>query len=362
MVADDLMELLLRFGWKAALAIQACVAALFLWVFVLQMRRRRLAKRRTELIEVWQPVLAESLIEIPAALPRLTSRDHISFLFLWNYLQESVKGEATEQLNRLARMLGLDEAARRLLRKTNMKHKLLAVATLGRLKDAAVWCELTTMANGDAPALSLEALRAMVRIDAEAAIPVLASLIGTRRDWSPLKIMAILDEAGPERAAKAMTLITASAQPMMMARLIRYLAAAHCRQALPTVRGLLQRSDQPDDLTAACLSFMGESGDPEDLPLVRRHLRHPVWYVRLQAAAALGKMGGEQDEPRLVHLLEDEHWWVRYRAAEALSNLPSMSEEKLAALQLNMPSVEAQEIIIPFIAQLRLKRLSLPAA
>ncbi|HJT21668.1 MAG TPA: hypothetical protein VJ746_14415, partial [Nitrospira sp.] len=221
MVADDLMELLLRFGWKTAVAIQACVAALFLWVFLLQMRRRRLAKRRAELIELWQPVLAESLIEIPAALPSLSSRDHISFLFLWNYLQESVKGDASEQLNRLARMVGVDAAARRLLRKANMRHKLLAVATLGRLRDASVWRELETMADGNAPALSLEALRAMVRIDAQAAIPILASLIGTRRDWSPLKIMAILNEAGPELAAEAMTLITASAQPIMVARLIR---------------------------------------------------------------------------------------------------------------------------------------------
>jgi HEAT repeat protein len=47
-------------------------------------------------------------------------------------------------------------------------------------------------------------------------------------------------------------------------------------------------------------------------------LAHPVWYVRMQAAALLGRMGRTEGTGRLEKLLTDQEWWVRHRAAKAL--------------------------------------------
>jgi HEAT repeat protein len=151
-----------------------------------------------------------------------------------------------------------------------------------------------------------------------------------------------------------------SAEPTILARLIRHLASTRCALALPAIREHVQFHDPSDDVVAACLSFFGECSDPQDLATVRAHLTHPTWFVRLQAATALGKIGLPEDETLLIGLLDDPHWWVRYRAAEALTNLPSMTEEKMERLQATIPSLEAQEIIIPFMAKLRIKFRAVP--
>jgi HEAT repeat protein len=107
---------------------------------------------------------------------------------------------------------------------------------------------------------------------------------------------------------------------------------------------------------ASCLYVFGEFRDQMDLPFVRRHISHPAWYVRVQAATALGKLGTQDDEARLIALFEDEQWWVRYRAGEALASLRSMTEHKLELLQETLTTPEAQEILAPILAKFRARR------
>ena len=351
-------------GWIVTITIHAFILFLVVWILVSRMLRRITERRRRNMVDVWRPLLAESLVEVPATLPSIHPRDHVLFLYLWNSLQESIKGDASGQLNDVARRAGMDTVAVRLLHTGRLRRQLLAVATLGHLKEASVWDELVQLAHADNAFLAIEAARAMVRIRPKAAIPLLIPLISARSDWSPLKVMALLNEAGADLVATALAQATVSAPSHIAARLIRLLASLRSPYALPIIRQLMNEQKPAEDVIAASLSFFGECSDPQDLPMVRVHLTHPTWYVRVQAATALGKIGLEEDEARLIGLLGDSYWWVRYRAAEALSNLPSMTEVKMAELQANLPTIESQEVITPFLTKLSATKTAsaLPAA
>ena len=351
-------------GWIVTITIHAFILLFVVWILVLRVLRRNTERRRRNMVDVWRPLLAESLVEVPATLPCIHPRDHVRFLYLWNYLQESIKGDASGQLNDVARLAGMDTVAVRLLHTGRLRLQLLAVVTLGHLKEASVWDNLVRLAHVQNAFLAIEAARAMVRIRPQAAIPLLIPLISTRSDWSPLKVMALLNEAGADLVAAAVAQATVSAPPPIAARLIRLLASLRSPYALPTIRQLMNDQKPDEDVIAASLSFFGECSDPQDLPMVRVYLTHPTWFIRVQAATALGKIGLEEDEARLIDLLGDTYWWVRYRAAEALSNLPSMTEAKMAELQATLPTIESQEVITPFLTKLRATKMAtaLPAA
>ena len=340
-------------GWMVTITIYAFILLLVVWILVLRMLRQNTERRRRNMVDVWRPLLAESLVEVPAILPSIHPRDHVLFLYLWNHLQESIKGDASGQLNDVARRAGMDTVALRLLHTGRLRLQLLAVTTLGHLKEASVWDELVRLAHAHNAFLAIEAARAMVRIRPKAAIPLLIPLVSTRSDWSPLKVMALLNEAGADLVATALAQATLSAPPPIAARLIRLLASLRSPYALPIIRQLMNEQKPAEDVIAASLFLFGECSDPQDLPMVRVYLTHPTWYIRVQAATALGKLGLKEDEARLIGLLEDTYWWVRYRAAEALSNLPSMTEAKMAGLLATLPTIESQEVITPFLTKLR---------
>ncbi len=351
MLGLDQSDLTLRIGTIAAISIYSAVFLLLLGILSLRYIRRRKDQRRHAVTETWRPLLAECVVEVPDTLPPLTPRDHLVLLYLWNHCYESIRGDARENLKELARRTGTDRLAKELLHARLLRRRLLAMVTLGHLQERSVWNELAAMLEADNAFVSLVAAKALLHIDAEAAVPLLIPVISRRKDWSPLKVVAIFEPAGADIAAEAIAQAACHASPEIGARLIRHLAATQSQHALPPLRALLQNGAPSDDLLAACLFLFGECSDPKDVVTIRAHLSHPTWYVRLQAASALGKVGIEEDEARLLALLDDEHWWVRYRAAEALSNLPWMTPERLTQLHNTLTTVESQEHLFPFMAQ-----------
>lgn len=171
-------------GWIVTITIQLFILLLFVWILVLRALRRMTERRRRNMVDIWRPLLAESLVEAPATLPSIHPCDHVLFLYLWNSLQDSIKGEASGQLNDVARRAAMDTVALRLLHTGRIRLQLLAHAYNAFL--------------------AIEAARAMVRICPKAAIPLLIPLISTRSDWSPLKVTALLNEAGADLAATAL--------------------------------------------------------------------------------------------------------------------------------------------------------------
>lgn len=338
-------------GWLITITIHILILFLLGWTFLIRWLRGATDRRRQQMVAVWRPVLARSLIEAPQSLPPIHLRDRILFLYLWNHLQESIKGESSEGLCAILRRTGMDRAVRQNLVSGTLREQLLAIVTLGHLKSRSAWSRLVELAHDENAFRSIEAARALVRIDPTRAIPILVPLISKRLDWSPLKVLTILQEAGEDLVAQTLGPAALDAPPIIAARLIRFLASVRNHRALPFIRQLMGATPLHDDVLAAALSLFGQCSDPRDLLMVRAYLTHPTWFIRVQAATALGKMGIEEDEAHLIGLLGDSHWWVRYRAAEALSTLPSMTDPKLSILVQTLPTTESRKVLTPFVAK-----------
>ena len=308
------------------------------------LRRRQHGEARA--LARWRPVLNAAIVgDAPATLPVLGRAERVPFLRLWVHLQGSLRGDAGEALNEVARRLKVDVEARAMLARGPRSARLLGALVLGHLRDRRAWTELLRLANQPDNTLSLTALWALVRIDPEAAAAYLAPMFVEREDWALSHVAGILQQAsGPAAAVLARLL-----PQLDEARLPRALRIAEAlRVTLPAgvLRTALASSAVPV-VIAALRSVL----TPETIDQVRALLSHEEWQVRVQAARALGRVGERADADRLAVLLGDREWWVRYRAAEALRELPALRRADLEALQASLPDPFAADMLAQVLAE-----------
>jgi len=296
-------------------------------------------------------------------VPVLARRDLPEFLILWNHLHESLLDESKNHLNQIANALSINDRALRMLRRGNMRNRLIAIATLGELREPAAWDELLGITRREGPSVSLADARALVMIDAPKAVPELIPLLLTRADWPPSRVAAMLQIAGADAISKQLAEAAIKsareekldgkekASANIPARMVRYLELAHKDSALPAARTIARFSPDPE-VVAACLRLLESA---EDLPVIRENIGHEDWRVRLHAAAALGRIGEDEDEQRLVPLLSDKEWWVRYRTAQALSRLPSIDQFRLKAIREKQSDPFARDMLTQVMAEVELQ-------
>lgn len=308
-------------------------------------------RRRRRFAAEWQPFVTQVTFEdrVPRDLPTLHKRDIFTFLNYWNSLHDSLRGAPKEKLNVLARRLRLDRTVWKMLHGSRVRERLIAIVTLGHLRDYAAWDTLLELTRSGHPLESIVAARALVHIDGKNALPLLLPLIRDRNDWPPSKIASILRESGPDVASGPLIETIRTAPPAQAARLLRYLDVVHTEAGTPLVLELLGASDS-DQVIAACLQVLRS---PAGLESVRRHTRHPQWFVRVQAASALGRLGTREDMDTLVAMLGDREWWVRYRAAQALARLPFADRRTLEAIRDGQQDRYARDILAQVIAETR---------
>jgi HEAT repeat protein len=304
-------------------------------------------RRQRDLERVWLPLLMHALAQVPDALPRLSWRDTAMFLSLWNRLNDAIKGGSNESLHRLAMKLELDRAARRLFAHGRLRDKLLAIATAGRLRDRAMWSDLTRAVSSRDLDLSLAAACALVRIDGQAAITLLLPIIAKRDDWPPSTVALILEEAGAEVISEPLVKAVHDADPKDAHRLIRYLGLAH-PDITRTLLHTLIREVTSVESVMACLRVFTDSADVDG---VRRHLNHTRWEVRVRAVKALEQIGTVRDVEPLVAMLSDFEWWVRYRAARALCTLLSSDIDSIKRLRAQHTDPFARDILTHVLAE-----------
>ncbi len=329
-----------------------CLAILLIiviaWLRAALVLRQHRAQR---FIEKWRPLLTLGLEVAPASLPVIARADQYTFLSLWNYFHESLRGESKDRLNHLAASCGMDRVARTLLQRHSLRARLIAVTTLGNLRDRGVWDELKRLAADPHPLLSLIAARALLLIDASAALPVLIPLLASRAQWDAARVGSMLSEAGADVVstplAAAAERYSSAGLHQQTTRLLRYLEIAQSTQALPAV-GRILKATTDDDVIAACIKCLS---DPRDLPQLRGFVDHHAWFVRLQAARALGRIGTPADCAPLVSLLGDPVWWVRYRAAQALTALPFIDLPRLREIRAGLSDRFAGEILTHAMAE-----------
>ena len=309
-------------------------------------------QRRSEgFLKTWRPLLMQSLEAVPTSLPRILPGDVYTFLSVWNYLHESLLAATKENLNHLARQIKMDKIARQMLRHRSLRQQLMAIVTLGHLRDTSAWEHLQNLALSRHTVLSLAAARALLQINPPDAIRWLFPLIAKRQDWPLTRVVGFLKETGADIVSNPLAYKLITSEPKDQARLVRFLDVAHSEVVLDVIRFLL-RNSKDEQVIHHCLQFIT---DPEDAIYARACLTHPEWFVRVQAAVALGRVGLNEDQVRLIPLLEDPQWWVRYRTAQSLVNWPSIGLSKLERLAATHPNPFAREILAQAMAERRMK-------
>lgn len=321
-------------------------ALLGLQIIVMRMSLRRRERIDARALARWRPVLNAAIVgEIPATLPPLRASERLPFLRLWAHLQGSLRGEASEALNEVARRAGIDAYARTLLGRGARPARLLAALVLGHLRDRQAWDGLMGMAELPDDTMSLTALWALVRVDPRAASDYMVPLFIEREDWALSLAAGILQQAG-EAAGAAL----AEHLPRLdAARLPRGLRIAEALNAtLPA--GLLAEALRSEAMPVV-IAALRSVRTPETIGEVRALLAHPDWQVRVQAARALGRVGERADAERLVALLGDREWWVRYRAAQALLELPALPRAELESLRAGLTDRFAADMLSQAMAE-----------
>src|SRR3979411_67280 len=141
---------------------------------VLLMRERRYRKLSAR----WTPILLEGGARNPKPLPTVSPGERFLLLILWNTLRERNEPDEgiCQWMGRGAAVTKIDCLARRLLRRRSVRKKLLAIVTLGQLRDRLEWPRLCQIAQSEHPLLSLAATQAIARIDPAAAAETVVSL------------------------------------------------------------------------------------------------------------------------------------------------------------------------------------------
>lgn len=296
---------------------------------------------------LWEPLFAQCVEAVPVELPFLDRRDAPAFLMIWNHLQESLRDEVTDRLNQLARRVAADEAALSLLRHGGLRDRLIAITSIGHLRDDREWDRLAELVASADGVVSISAARALMRIDAERAADAVIRRLAERIDWPTAVVAAMLSEAGADAISAPLVEAVESASTEFAPRLIRLLEFAHSEIAGPVVHRLLE--DEEDlEKVIACLRV---AADPVVLDRIRELLRDPRWPVRLHAAQALGRLGTRVDEPLLVEALSDSQWWVRYRAAQSLASLPLVPVSHIEHLSRTVDDPFGRDILCQVLAE-----------
>lgn len=322
-------DLIIRFAFFIGVAVAVLSCLLVLQVILLRFLLIRRERRKAEFLALWRPLMAQSATGEGGSYPRVPDADTKEFLILWNHLQELIRGVSKESLNQMARSVEMNLTAKKQLLRGAFAERVLAMMTLGNLRDQSAWSTLVDLMHDESPLISLAASSSLMKIDAEAGIILFMPLVLLRDDWPSVKVAMILKDAGAAVISEPLVKAIRTAKPDQLRRLISFLELANAAESSQVMREIMSVSRDQQTI-ATCLRIMN---DPRDLDMVRSQTINPIWIVRVQAAAALGRIGVLEDKARLIKLLVDPQWWVRYRAAKALSQLPFVSIEELRRIQ-----------------------------
>lgn len=343
---EQLTELLIILSFKLGVVFIGLSMILCLFIVIIRFFLYVEEVRNKKLAALWRPIFAECLYSIPKALPVIKKNEQFSFMLLWTYFQESLRGDSKDKLNVLARCVNLNALAIKYLGHKNKAKRLVAIMTIGHLGDRTAWKDLRAIAKGEeSTVLSLTAANALCKIDGKFAAPVVIPLIRYRKDWPANKIGTLLFEIGPYHIAEPLIDCIADAESDDKARLISFLRFCSHEKALPVIRKIMERNPA-EQIIANCLKLLGYFADKRDLEIIKKYLDHDLWYIRVQAVNAFGKIATIADQHYLIKRLTDKEWWVRYRAAQALIALPYMTESMFAQIITVCKDRFARDILI----------------
>ena len=294
-------------------------------LFVLRRYFTKEDQRAEAVREVWQEVFTSCFDGEPIDIPKVEQEDMVTIIVLWNYFHEIFKDAAKERLNEVAKTIGADEWSLKALKQGTIRQRLLAIQTLGWMKDDRAWFEILEIMHDDEPVTALCAAKALLRINPPFGIEYFMPLVAERTDFNVATVGKLLREAGAEVVTEPMIEEIGMREGDELCRILRFVRLAYEERSAPVLKDILVRSEDVSEIVTCLRAF----DSAEHLEIVREHLKHEDWRVRTQAAICLGRLGTEEDIARLIHASGDQHWWVRFRAARALAQLPSVTNRML---------------------------------
>lgn len=329
------------------IAIFTLIGLMALYLLFLRYVHFTRERHRTALEKLWRPLFIRSTESVPENIPQIATKDWPILFNLWNHFHETLTGQAKKNLNDIALRMGMVQIAHRMLNSPRTKERMSSIVALGLLRDKSIFEQLKSIAMEDHPTLSTTALNALVRIDDEEAMPFIIPLISSRTDWPISRIAGVLLDACPNIVCSALENALLNSPEEYVPRIVRLLGLISCNSSAHALRTVMQKYPNESILAASLRSL----NDPASIDLVRNHLNHAAWYVRVQAAKALGRMGTSSDKYLLINMLSDVQWWVRYRAAQALADLPSVDLKELEQIKRDNTDRFAKDIIAQVIAE-----------
>lgn len=332
---------------RAALAL-GCLALLVtlgLTLQVLAMRAlasRRLSAQRATVAR-WRPLLlgAASGDAVPRPAPPLARRERVPLLLLWINMQDGLRGRAHEGLNALAAQMDLPALARRYAARRSGGRRLLGLRTLGHLGRAEDWGQLVALLDDPRSQVSLAAARALLRVNAQRAAPLVLDQFLGRTDWPVPRLGTLLREAGADAIGFALAERLLESLPAQQVRLLPLARVTEAPGRGSVIEALLTVATAPAVLSATLQQVHG----PATRARVELLCSHPDWQVRSYAALALGRLGDARERKLLISMLSDREWWVRYRAAQALLELPGTDAVAVAALRVALTDRYARDMV-----------------
>lgn len=340
-------ETVIYIAWRIGFGCFFLTALLFIVVLLVRLYFERKNRRAEAFREIWEPILLASLDQIPLDIPPIEKKDQLTFLLLWNYFQELLLGESKENLLVLAERIELPRIAHRILRKRNIKSRLLAVNTLGWLKDNNSWNVLKKLLNHHDTVFSLAVARALIHINPRKATWLILPQIASRRDWSVDRCAELIRQIGVEEVSEKLVLQINRTPQHQLPKMIRFLDLLLPTESNPVVESLLTKYDDKEIIFACLLVYK----DFDNLSPIRQFLTHEDWEVRMQAAVCLGKLGSEEDIDFLISTTEDSEWWVRYRSAQALAKIPAMTLENLREIAEHHSNRFSHDVILRIVTE-----------
>jgi hypothetical protein len=328
----DFDELTVIALWSIAVVL-ATTIVLFVYTIGLRFATIVSDRRRARFVVLWRDVFAKAMLSESDAqncsLPKLWHNDSTDLLEEWNRARSAVAGSALDNLIVLARRVAIPAIAIRLLQKNRVRPQILAVQTIGHLRDTDHREQVRHLVDHENTALSITAVVALVEIDPNSAVSTIIPMIEKRRDWPKNRVSIMLRMAGSERISEPMYRAIRSADNANKTYLMQFARLMDSEVLDALVDDLIRNNDDPGVLNAALKLVSGYGGVPRIAALTQ----HEAWFVRMQSAKVLGRIGQREHLSLLESLLDDAEWWVRYRAAQAITSLPFLGPNQLRQIR-----------------------------
>jgi len=189
--------------------------------------------------------------------------------------------------------------------------------------------------------VSLAAARALLRVHAQRAAPLVIDQFLGRNDWPVPRLGTLLREAGAEAIGFALAERLLESPPAQQVRLLPLARVTEAPGRGSVIEAVLALATEPAVLSATLQQVHG----PATRARVEVLCSHPDWQVRSYAALALGRLGDARERKLLISMLSDREWWVRYRAAQALLELPGTDAVAVAALRVALTDRYARDMV-----------------